>query len=103
MATLPANNGANDRGPRPDLSIVIPGYNEEANIEAAVTRCLDALNRLGVSHEVIVVNDASTDRTAEIADSLSARFGAVRVIHNPINLNVGISVMIGMRAARGRL
>lgn len=86
-----------------DVSIVIPGYNEERNVETAVFRCLNALEKLGVSHELIVINDASTDRTGEIAETLAARHHAVRVIHNPVNLNVGISVLIGMRAARGRL
>lgn len=86
-----------------DVSVVIPGYNEERNVEIAILRCLSALEKLGVSHELVIINDASTDRTGEIAESLAARHHAVRVIHNPINLNVGISVLIGMRAARGRL
>ena len=85
------------------VTVVIPGYNEERNIEDAVGRCRSALERLGVRHEIIVVNDGSTDRTGEIADTLSAGNSAVRVIHNPINLNVGISVLIGMRAARGHV
>jgi len=85
------------------VTVVIPGYNEERNIETAVGRCLSALEGLGVSHEVIVVNDCSTDRTAEIANALASSNRAVRVIHNTINLNVGISVLIGMRAARGRI
>ena len=84
-----------------ELSIVIPGYNEEENVEATVVRCLGALAKLGVRHEIIIVNDASTDRTGEIADSLAAKNKAVCVIHNPVNLNVGMSVLIGMRAARG--
>lgn len=88
--------------PEVEVTVVLPGYNEERNIEGAVERCLDALKNLRVTHEVIVVNDASTDRTGQIADALASRDGAVRVIHNPINLNVGISVLIGMRAARGR-
>ena len=85
------------------VSVVIPGYNEERNIENAVRRCLSALERSGLRHELIVVNDASTDRTGEIAESLAINHPAIRVIHNPINLNVGLSVLIGMHAARGRL
>lgn len=89
--------------PGVDVSVVIPGYNEERNVENAVTQCLRALEKLECRHEIVVVNDASTDRTGEVADSLAARFPTVRVIHNPINLNVGISVLIGMRAAKGGL
>jgi glycosyltransferase involved in cell wall biosynthesis len=92
-----------ERAPEVDVTVVLPGYNEERNIEKAVSRCLTALDSLGITHEVLVVNDGSTDQTPALAESLAVRNPAVRVIHNPVNLNVGISVLIGMRAARGRV
>jgi glycosyltransferase involved in cell wall biosynthesis len=59
--------------PRPDVSIIIPARNEEASLGA----CLESLiAQTGVAFEIIVVDDASTDRTREIAQS----FAAVRVI-----------------------
>jgi len=59
--------------PRPDVSIIIPARNEEANLGA----CLESLiAQTGVTFEIIVVDDASTDRTRAIAQS----FAAVRVI-----------------------
>ncbi len=57
----------------PDVSIIIPARNEEANLGA----CLESLTaQTGVDFEIIVVDDGSTDRTREIAQS----FAGVRVI-----------------------
>ncbi len=85
------------------ISVVIPGYNEEANIKATVVKCLEALRKLTDRYEVVIVNDCSTDRMPEIADRLAREFPEITVIHNPINLHVGISVMIGMKAAKNEL
>jgi cellulose synthase/poly-beta-1,6-N-acetylglucosamine synthase-like glycosyltransferase len=46
------------------LSIVLPAYNEEENIQNAVARCFAVLEQLGRPHEVIVVNDGSKDQTS---------------------------------------
>ncbi|MDP6086763.1 MAG: glycosyltransferase family 2 protein [Nitrospinota bacterium] len=86
-----------------DISVIIPGYNEEASIEASVSRCLAALKALKVSHEILLVDDASTDATSTIADRLAEEHPSVRVIHNPINLGVGTSLLVGARAARGNV
>jgi glycosyltransferase involved in cell wall biosynthesis len=85
------------------LSVVIPGFNEQQSIRLAIETCRKALDHQGISHEILIVDDASTDGTGAIADALAATDPAVRVIHNPINLNVGASILIGYRAARGRL
>jgi glycosyltransferase involved in cell wall biosynthesis len=85
------------------LSVVIPGYNEQMNICDAVERCKQALDRIGVAYEIIIVDDASPDDTGAIADALATADARVRVVHNPINLNVGISILIGYQAARGEL
>ena len=86
-----------------DVSVIIPGYNEELNIRRAIERCKAALDELKLRHEIIIVDDCSTDATGKIADALAAADPSIRVIHNPINLNVGASILIGYRAARGRL
>jgi glycosyltransferase involved in cell wall biosynthesis len=82
------------------VSVVIPGYNEEANVEETVARCSAALEPLVSRFEVVIVNDGSTDRMGEIADAMARRSPTVRVVHNPINLGVGMSLLIGMRAAQ---
>ena len=49
-----------------DISIVIPVFNEEDNLKELLDRCLDACNKMDRSFEIILVDDGSTDRSAEI-------------------------------------
>ena len=83
----------------PSLTLILPGYNEEASIEEAVRSALALLAGLAPEHEIVIVDDGSTDGTPALADRLAAESPAVRVIHNPVNLGVGISVLIGFHAA----
>jgi dolichyl-phosphate beta-glucosyltransferase len=87
----------------PDLSIVIPAYNEEARLGAT----LDELAVLAATEqwdlEVVVVDDGSTDRTAEIAAKHLAAFPAASVIPTSRNRGKGHAVRVGMLAARGNL
>ncbi len=77
------------------LSFVVPAHNEEACIEAAVRAIAAAASPSGVAHEIVVVDDASTDRTAELA----ARAGA-RVV--PVALRqIAAARNAGARAAAG--
>lgn len=89
-----------DEGRAPDLSLVVPAYNEAAVIRQTVTRWLDVLEGLGIAHEVVVVDDGSTDVTGEALDALAAARPVVRVIHQP-NRGHGPAVLTGYRAARG--
>ena len=59
-----------DMSPRCFISIIMPALNEEDHIAAAVTDTLRAFDALGLEAELIVVNDGSTDRTAEICADL---------------------------------
>lgn len=84
------------------LSVVIPAYNEEAGIAEIVERVLavrPALAEIGVDLELIVVDDGSKDRTAEIVRS----YPEVRLLqHNP-NRGYGAALKSGFCAARGEL
>lgn len=75
-------------------------YNEEGNIEQAVTSALAVLSEVSDQHEVIVVDDGSRDQTAAIADRLAANNGNVRVVHHPVNRGYGAAVRSGLSAAR---
>jgi len=86
---------------RIDLSVIIPGLNEEANVERAVLRVIGGLEKVADTFEVIVIDDGSTDRTGEIAERLAAADSRVRVLHNGRNLNYGVSLRRGLQAARG--
>lgn len=82
------------------LSIVLPAYNEEDNIEKQVRACLAFLGEHFADYEVIVVNDGSRDRTGEIVDRLIAQDHHVRTVVHPTNLGYGRALADGFAAAR---
>jgi glycosyltransferase involved in cell wall biosynthesis len=84
---------------RPSISLFFPAWNEEDYVERAVTRALAVLPRLTDDFEIIIVNDASTDRTREIADELAARIPQVRVVHHEVNLKLGGAMRSGFAAS----
>jgi glycosyltransferase involved in cell wall biosynthesis len=83
------------------LSLVLPAHNEAENIEAVVNRALEVLPRVTREHEIIVVNDGSTDDTGAIADRLSASHETVWVVHHPVNRGYGAALTSGFDAATG--
>lgn len=82
------------------LSIFFPAYNEEANIGATIKTALDVAEQLNIPYEIIVVNDGSKDKTAEIAASFSRQYPQVRVINHPVNQGYGAAVLSGIKAAK---
>jgi glycosyltransferase involved in cell wall biosynthesis len=78
------------------VSVVIPCLNEEENIEACVTKALGAMERAGIAGEVVVADNASEDRSAELA-----RGAGARVVHEP-RRGYGSAYLAGFAAARGR-
>jgi glycosyltransferase involved in cell wall biosynthesis len=78
------------------VSVVIPCLNEEANIERCVTLALDVMAEHGIPGEVVVADNASEDRSAELASEAGAR-----VIHEP-RRGYGSAYLAGFAAARGR-
>jgi dolichyl-phosphate beta-glucosyltransferase len=86
---------------RPFLSIVVPAFNEEARLVASLARMGAYLEASGLDAEILVVDDGSTDQTADVAaKALGARRG--RVIRNGENRGKGYSVRHGVLEARGR-
>ncbi len=55
----------------PSISIVIPVYNEEAILRAALVELIDSLDALGLDYEIILGENGSSDRTRELAGALS--------------------------------
>ena len=76
------------------VSVVIPAYNEGEHVAAQVVAVRDVLERSGWPFEIIVVDDGSTDRTAEEADSTGAR-----VLRRPENRGYGAALKLGIRQA----
>ena len=89
------------------LSIVIPAYNEENGILEIMERVLkvrDSLISAGIAGmELLVVNDGSRDKTAEVANRLAATNSCVRVISHPKNRGYGAALKTGFSAASGEL
>jgi glycosyltransferase involved in cell wall biosynthesis len=80
------------------LSVVMPAYNEEASLRESVRAVLDKAPSL---LELILVNDGSKDRTAQIADELAREDARVRVIHQPVNQGKTAALRTGFAATRG--
>lgn len=81
------------------LSLVIPVFNERKLIEECVKMCVEALSRHFKEFELILVDDGSTDGTGEIMDQSAKNDDRIKVIHNIVNLNVGVSVQRGLVSA----
>lgn len=83
-----------------ELSVFFPAYNEEANLKNTVTEAIKVLEKLTGRWEVIVVDDGSKDKTAEIADSLAKQLPNVRVIHHKQNRGYGAAFKSGVYSAK---
>jgi glycosyltransferase involved in cell wall biosynthesis len=87
----------------PDLSIIIPSYNEELRLPATLDRIAAYLQTYRGTAEVLVVDDGSQDRTAAVAEGYRGKIPSLRVISNGVNRGKGYSVRHGMQEARGRI
>ncbi|HVK18556.1 MAG TPA: glycosyltransferase family 2 protein [Fimbriiglobus sp.] len=81
------------------LSLVIPAYNEAAVIETAVRETDDALGRLFVEYEVVVVDDGSRDGTGEVVERLAGEYPRLRLVRHPVNRGYGAALRSGFEAA----
>lgn len=81
------------------LTIFFPCHNEEANVEAVTRQAVDVGRQAADDLEVLIVNDGSKDRTAEIADRLAAEIPEVRAVHNNPNRGYGGALQRGFREA----
>jgi glycosyltransferase involved in cell wall biosynthesis len=89
--------------PYPTYSIVIPAYNESARIPATLQSVVDCIRQRGWSAEVVVVNDGSSDSTADVVRAFAAANPEVRLLENPGNRGKGYSVRSGMLQAHGEV
>jgi glycosyltransferase involved in cell wall biosynthesis len=84
----------------PGLSIVLPCFNEEANVAEAVRQAGDAATLFSDRHEVIVVDDGSRDATARVTAGLAASDRRVRLVMHSDNRGYGAALRSGIDAAR---
>ncbi len=83
------------------LSVVIPAHNEEGHIADTIENLVQALDEDGVNHEILVVNDNSSDGTEAILQRLSDIHPSVRYLNNPPPNGFGFAVRTGLAAFEG--
>lgn len=84
----------------PELSVVIPAFNEERRLGGTLEKVLAYLEGRRLGFEVLVADDGSRDRTAAVAETFAAR--GVRVLRLPRNRGKGAATRHGVLASRGR-
>lgn len=87
----------------PQLSLVVPVYNESGNILPLATTAIDVLRGLGRPFEIILVNDGSTDRTAAEIEEARSRWPEVGELRLTKNSGQAVALLTGLGAARGEL
>src|SRR5262245_26904896 len=80
------------------LSLVIPAVNEEESILQAIEEAIDALARTTGDFEILVIDDGSTDRTAEIVQTAAHTNARLRLIRQPCNMGYGAALRVGFQA-----
>ncbi len=88
---------------KPTISLVIPMFNEEANIEHAIAYAVDALGQHARDYEIIIVDDASTDDSPELVRRAIHGNPKIRLIRHEFNLKLGASLRTGFAAAQNEL
>ncbi len=82
------------------LSVVVPAYNEEANLSGVVDGLVRVLSGATKAYEIIIVDDGSTDGTRALAEKLAKKNPCTRVLTHPKNLGFGEAEKTGYGAAR---
>jgi glycosyltransferase involved in cell wall biosynthesis len=88
--------------PTPEISLVIPCYNEEGNLRPLVKAIHDAVDPLGVSYEVVITDDCSKDKSWEILKELAATDRVMRGQRFQFNCGESAASWAGMQISRGR-
>ncbi len=85
------------------ISLVLPCYNEEVILETNIGKIVNYLESISGQYrwEILIINDGSKDKTGEIADRLEKNRDNIRVIHHPVNFNLGIALQTGFLNSKG--
>jgi glycosyltransferase involved in cell wall biosynthesis len=89
--------------PPPDLSIIVPSFNEEQRLPGSLEKIAAFVRERRPNTEVIVVDDGSTDKTAAVAESYKGKIPLLRVLSNGTNRGKGFSVRHGSLEAQGNV
>ncbi len=81
------------------ISVVLPAYNEEDNIPKTVPAAVSVLEKLGIDYEVVVVDDGSRDRTADVTMELARDNPRIRLVQHGVNRGYGAALVTGFSSA----
>jgi len=82
------------------ISVVAPAYNEEGNIETFINKTIATFKKNNLDGEIVIVDDASTDKTGEILDRLSKKNSFLKVIHHRKNKGLTGAAWTGFKSAK---
>ncbi len=85
------------------LSVLLPVHNAHHKLEASVGEILEVLPELTDHFELCILDDGSTDDTADTAHELAARYPQIRVIHHPSRLGLAEAIRTGLDHTQGEL
>lgn len=86
-----------------DFSVVLPAYNEAENFPSLLRDIKANLNGLGISYEIILVDNGSSDNTSEVANALKTEIPQLKAIRVWPNIGFGNGVLQGLNAANGEI
>ena len=86
---------------RPHLTVLIPVYNEEKNVESAINKISEKLKKFGITFEILIVDDGSSDNTGKIVSNIMRSVSYVRIISHASNLGPGSGILTGIKEALG--
>ncbi|HEX8854551.1 MAG TPA: glycosyltransferase family 2 protein, partial [Thermoleophilaceae bacterium] len=91
------------RSDQVDISLVIPAFNERENLPVLVDACRQVLSPYEGSHEIVLVDDGSSDGTRELLDELARDEPLLRPVHHDVGANIGChpSELEGLKLSRG--
>ncbi|MDE2058806.1 MAG: glycosyltransferase, partial [candidate division NC10 bacterium] len=87
---------------RPDISLVIASYNSVREIKESLRRLQAYFEKQPYSHEIIIVDDGSSDHTEATLGDFSLRYPELKVLGNSRNMGKGYSIKKGVLEAKGR-
>jgi undecaprenyl-phosphate 4-deoxy-4-formamido-L-arabinose transferase len=85
-----------------ELSIILPAYNEGPAVVEAIEQYAACLARLGITYELLVIDDGSRDNTRQLAEQAARRHPGVRVLCNPANRGQVATILRGFAECRGQ-